>query len=282
MNNEKPIEDDGLWTPAVKPHCEQKYSLIGKYASIFATSMKHKWDCRVYIDLFAGAGRAKIETSGRIVNGSPLLALGVDTPFDRYIFCDEDKKNIVALAERVQRYYPDAKAVFVQGDSNKTVKKVLDLIPSFSKSFKVLGFCEVDPFRMDDLKFATLQSLSQRYMDFLVLIPTHMDANRNENHYLKEDNHVIDEFLGTQDWRDLWQKKRQGGVSFAQFIAGMFTEQMMTLKYMKPKEFDPVIVRIQGNNVPLYQLMLYSRHSKGQEFWKEARKYSNPQMELEF
>ena len=64
----------------------EKYSLVRNYSQIFASSMKNKWQCRVYIDLFSGAGRAKIKDNGKIVDGSPMIALGIDDPFDRYIF----------------------------------------------------------------------------------------------------------------------------------------------------------------------------------------------------
>lgn len=276
------IEDDGLWTPVVKPHCERKYRLVGNYASIFSTSMKNKWDCRVYIDLFAGAGRARIEEDGKIVDGSPMLGLGVPDKFDLYILCDEDAQNIEALTKRVASRFPDAKVEFVHGDSNAAVDKIIQLMPTPNRDFTVLGFCVVDPFRMGNLKFDTIRRLSERYMDFLVLIPTYMDANRNETHYVKEDNHTVEDFLGLPGWRARWEEQKERGASFAKFMAQAFTDQMMTLAYMKPKEFDPVMVTIPQKNVPLYQLTLYSRSATGQGFWKEARKYSDPQIEMDF
>ena len=53
------LDEDGLITPNVGIWNEKKYKLVQYYAGIFATSMKNKWDCRTYIDLFAGAGRSK-------------------------------------------------------------------------------------------------------------------------------------------------------------------------------------------------------------------------------
>jgi hypothetical protein len=71
------LEDDGLLAPSVGRWGEQKYLHVTNYASVFATSMKAKWDCRIYVDLFAGAGRSRIDGTDRIVEGSPLLALAV-------------------------------------------------------------------------------------------------------------------------------------------------------------------------------------------------------------
>ena len=131
--------------------------------------MKSKWQCRVYIDLFSGAGRAKLRESGKIVDGSPLVALGIDDPFDRYIFCEENATNMDALSKRVTAHYPGMDTHFVHGDANYSVDKILSLIPQHSANFKVLAFCFVDPFKIDNLKFETLRRLSAKYMDFLVL-----------------------------------------------------------------------------------------------------------------
>ena len=166
------LPEIGLWG-------EEKHRLVRNYAQIFATSMKGKWQCRVYIDLFAGAGKAKIKESGKIVDGSPLIALGIETPFDRYIFCEYDAVNIDALTDRVKAHYPGLDTHLVHGDANDSVDEILSLIPQHSPTFKVLGFCFVDPFKIDNLKFETLRRLSAKYMDFLVLIPTGMDARRN-------------------------------------------------------------------------------------------------------
>jgi three-Cys-motif partner protein len=58
--------------------------------------MKNKWDCRVYIDLFAGAGRVKIKNSQRVVDSSPFLALDIPDKFDLYLFCDKDSAQLKA------------------------------------------------------------------------------------------------------------------------------------------------------------------------------------------
>ena len=87
--------------PEIGPWGEEKYRLVRNYAQIFATSMKKKWQCRVYIDLFAGAGRARIKESRKIVDGSPLISLGIEDRFDRYIFCENDSTNLDALTKRV-------------------------------------------------------------------------------------------------------------------------------------------------------------------------------------
>ena len=74
------LEDDGLATPEVGRWAETKYRIVGLYNYLFSTGMKKKWDCRVYIDLFAGEGRSRIEGTKHIVPASPLLALSGECP----------------------------------------------------------------------------------------------------------------------------------------------------------------------------------------------------------
>src|SRR4030042_2524013 len=106
------VVDDGLYIPDVGDWAEQKYRLLWNYADLFSTSMKNKWDERGYIDLFAGAGYARIRGTNRIVQSSSLLALQVTEPFDFYIFCDADPECISSLNERAKRTKTAARCFF--------------------------------------------------------------------------------------------------------------------------------------------------------------------------
>src|SRR5437773_9406657 len=101
------LEPNGLVTPEVGAWGERKYRLVANYAAMFSTSMKGKWECRVYVDLFASSGRAKLEGTSQIVPGSPLLALTLDPKFDRYVFCEKDEERMKALKVRARRTTPD-------------------------------------------------------------------------------------------------------------------------------------------------------------------------------
>ena len=89
------LADDGLVTEEIGDWGQEKYRLLHLYSQLFSASMKNKWDCRVYIDLFAGSGRSKIKGTDRIVAGSPLVALKVDPAFDTYIFCEKNPVGVV-------------------------------------------------------------------------------------------------------------------------------------------------------------------------------------------
>jgi three-Cys-motif partner protein len=275
-----PREDDRLITPDVGVWNEQKYKLVAYYASIFASSMKNKWNCRTYIDLFAGSGRSRLRESGDIVDSSAILSLRIDNPFDKYIFCDIDHEKIYSLRTRVEREFPGAPVEYIVGDINISIDAIKAAIPQHDADHKVLSFCFADPYNLGNLCFPTIRSLSEKFIDFLVLIATDMDANRNEETYTQADNEAIQYFLDNKDWRDDWEKAKGKGQKFGLFIFNSFSKQMETLNYKPFEAKDSLLVRNYQKNAPLYRLALYSRHTLGGPFFKKAKKYVDPQIDL--
>jgi three-Cys-motif partner protein len=272
------VPDDGKYKPKIGSWAEKKYRLLWCYANLFSTSMKSKWDKLTYVDLFSGAGYAQIRESTRIVLGSPLLALTVKNPFDSYIFCDREPKCILALKERVDAMKSNAEVHLVQADANKAVKDILEALPPYGTDTHVLGFCFADPQKLSDLQFKTIATLADRFMDFLVHIPA-MDPIRNEVLYNRPENRVVECFVGYPSWRESWDVT-DSRISFDLFVARCFAESMQSLGYKYGDIKEPVLVRSSEKNLRLYYLAFFSRHPLGQEFWKETKKWSDPQLKL--
>ena len=226
------VDDDGLAAPEVGSWAEAKYRLLALYDELFSTGMKYKWDQRVYIDLYAGAGHSRTRGTRRFLKGSPILALNVTHPFDRYIFCEENPQRLDALQARVNRIAPDVKAVYVPGRCDAEVDQICKEIPRGSANNRVLSLCVVDPFDFG-LKFATLKKLSASYVDFVVLLAIGMDANRNYEHYVDGHSTKIDEALGSTEWRDRWRTAGSRRSDFRRFLAEEFAETMKSLGYLK-------------------------------------------------
>jgi three-Cys-motif partner protein len=271
--------DDNLPLPEVGSWSESKYRLLHLYDSLFSTGMKFKWDERVYIDLYAGAGFSRIRNTTRVLLGSPLIALSVNDPFDKYIFCEKDEELLSALRVRSARHAPLAKIEFVLGDCNDQVDAILQRIPRGSKDYKVLGLCFVDPFDVG-IRFDTIQRLAVRYLDFLCLLALHMDANRNYTRYIDEQSDKIDLFLGTPNWRGAWVQAQSTGISFPKFLAEQFAMQMQKLSYIPPPFYAMREVRSDDKNLPLYHLALFSRSQLAYRYWDEVLKYSDDQLHL--
>jgi three-Cys-motif partner protein len=272
------IEDDGLHTPEVGDWAERKYRLISYYGQIFSTGMKRKWDSRAYIDLFAGAGYGRVRDTSRVLQTSALLALGVPDPFNRYVFCDLDPACTEALQRRVEREYGDTRRVdYLTGDSNELLQEILELMRQERQRGSLLSFCVVDPCKMANLKFSTIEQLSMLFVDFLVLIPSYMDAHRNEGAYVAPGNSTVEEFLGDADWRSKWESSAG---EFGAFIVDQFGLAMKRLGFLYDGPGEEVPVYLPRKNVKLYHLAFYSKNELGMKFWRSARKGSDDQLGL--
>ena len=274
------VQADGLETPRVGDWAELKYRLLFHYASMFASSMKEKWARRVYVDLFACAGRTSVRGTARTVLTSPLLAMSVEVAFDRYILCEANATFLDALRARVDRTFPGRDVRFVAGNCNDNVNEIIRAMPTIGKRDTMLAFCFIDPCKVRHLRFETIRRLAALYIDFLVLIPTGMDITRNLDVYLREENTDLDEFLGTRDWRFPVMDARRKGESVGLAVGRMLEAQMKALGYAHGGIDDSVLVRYSPTNVPLYRLGFFSRHQLGGKFWKEAQRASNPQGSL--
>lgn len=273
------VDDDGLLCGNVHHWAEDKYRLLDLYCRLFSSGMKHKWDQRVYIDLYAGGGFSHIQGTRTFLKGSPLIALTVACPFDKYIFCEEDDDLLAALQARVERISPHANVSYVSGNCDLKIDEICGAIPKGSAQNRVLSLCIVDPFDFG-IKFKTLKKLAGVYVDFVVLLATGMDANRNQDHYVEGGSPKIDEALGNTEWRERWKMARTAGKNFSQFLAAEFSRSMESLGFVPTPLNRMKLVKMDEKNVPLYYLALFSKNKVAHEFWDQVLKYSTDQRSL--
>jgi len=275
-----PVQDDGLIIPEVGAWADTKYKLLGGYCEIFTTGMKNLWDNLVYIDLFAGAGYAKIKETNKLRMTSALIAMSVSHKFDKYILCEKEEANILALQQRVKKHFPELfdKVEFIKGDSNENVDRIISVIPKHSKEEKVLRFCFVDPFSLN-LKFRTIKQLSSvGKIDFLILLALYMDANRNLVYYIDDSSKKVEEFIDDHNWREPFRKGIISSNDFIKYLAEKYDANMKKIDYKEPVRKHQV--KIGGINVPLYYLAFYSKHERGNDFYQKVEKYLSNQQSL--
>jgi three-Cys-motif partner protein len=274
------VTDDGLLIPEVRRWSLEKYKLVGSYCDIFSTGMKNLWEQRIYIDLFAGAGFSKISETGKIYKSSALIAMSIPNPFTKYILCEQDTERYEALKVRVERDYSHLNCEILNCDSNSNVEQIIAAIPEYNKGDKLLSFCFVDPFSLN-LHFSTIRRLANKFMDFLILQALHMDANRNFDNYNKEENQKISNYLGLENWREIFEKDGcLNRKDFVKFLADQYQLQMAKLNYIPAKNMHQV--HSTEKKLPLYYLSFYSRHKRGEDFFHKVQNRVQPQLKLEF
>lgn len=267
------LDNDGLLLAAVGEWGGEKYDLIRYYADLFTASMKGKWSTIAYVDLFSGPGRARFE-DGTTVDTSPLIALSVRHPFDRYVYCDLNPTNTEALRVRVEGRFPGSAITYIVDDANQAIDLVLDALRR-RPGETMLTFCLLDPFRLAALRFATIASLARVFVDFLVLVPSYMDANRHRALLEQPDNPVLGDFLGNHGWRSAWAdlERRRGVGAFGRFVATEFVASMERLNFRLGAWR---VVRRRENNMKLYHLLGFSRNALGLEFFRIAELRTKP------
>jgi three-Cys-motif partner protein len=198
----------GSWT-------EEKLAVMRSYFAAYAQALKNQSFAKWYIDAFAGTGEwneVKRPGSGEIgffgddasevgevKDGSVRIALGIDPPFDRYIFVDVAKERVEAL-EALRDQFPERRIKVLPGDANQVLK---DLCQSINWR-KTRAAVFIDPYGMQ-VKWSTLESLATtKAVDIALLYPT-----GPLNRMLAKDGNIprewakrIDDHLGLCDWRN--------------------------------------------------------------------------------
>jgi len=272
------VDDDGLFCAPVHHWAEEKYRLLALYDELFSSGMKNKWGQRVYIDLYAGGGISHVQGTSTFLKGSPLIALTVDCPFDKYIFCEENEELLSVLRARAGRITPSANVSYVLGDCDSKIDEICREIPKALPGNSVLSLCLVDPFDFG-IQFDTLRRLSRFYIDFVVLLAIGMDANRNYDRYVEGNSPKIDNALGNTEWRERWKAEVRRS-DFRRFLAIEFSKSMESLGYLQTPLDRMKLVRSDEKNLPLYYLALFSRSGTAHKFWEQVLKYGTDQTKL--
>ena len=274
-----PAHPDGLPTSQMGKWALRKHDLVVMYAKMFANSMFGKWARLFYVDLFSGPGIAKIE-SGDCCYTPPLRAISEIGDKMSYIFCDQKGDYCEALRARIRRLCPELESIItvMHGDSNspQVHQKIADLITPRKKS---LVFCHLDPYKVANLDFSMVRALARHSkVDFIVLLPTGMDAHRNIDLYSDPDHKSIERFSGNPNWRK--NREHTMGKTPPVFLAHPFGESMEELGYLPVPDENLLPVCMSGTNRVLYHLALYSKSKLAEKFWAEAKKYTDSQREL--
>lgn len=273
------LEDDGLFLHSVKQHSLEKIERHDFYATVFARAMEKKWPKRVYIGLYAGPGRARLERSGEIIETSAMGALRA--PYTHYIFVDRDEQCTAALKSRADELGLSERIVLLTGDVNDLIPAVKRSIPRHGPGRGVITFCFIDPYSAA-LRFNTIRELAagDRKIDFLILLMLGRDIRTNFQRYFEdEEDSRIAELIDDPHWRDEF---RSSGDEVVPFLLRKFDEAMTGLDYLECNKDLVHQVRIARKNVLLYSLVLYSRHELGQRFWRETLRGTDPQLGIQF
>jgi three-Cys-motif partner protein len=198
----------GDWTEK-KLECVKKY--LAAYTKILSKT-KFKY---AYIDAFAGTGYREIkdEEDGEalfpeltdaepesFLAGSVINALGIDPPFDAYIFIERDPKKCAELDSMIKTQYKELynRIKIKNTDANEYLMDICRLPWTQHRAVLFL-----DPFGMQ-VKWKTIEYIAKtKAIDMWLLFPLGIGVSR----LLKNDGQIkdawknkLDEIFGTTDW----------------------------------------------------------------------------------
>ncbi len=165
---------DGLPARVIKDHSAEKSWAVSRDLDTVGRAMVRQWFPVHYLELFSGPGVLVNERTQEETVGSPLEALLIKRPFDRYVFSDINPTFADALETRLRE--PSVGEQVVQpethvccGDANDPahLERVCSLIDR-----RALVIAYLDPAR-PNLHWSTVEFLAQRFerIDLLINLP---------------------------------------------------------------------------------------------------------------
>lgn len=278
FDDKLPFRPTGLWT-------YNKLYYLNAYIDRFIVSMRDKnWRAIHYIDLFAGPGKNRLP-DGRIILGSPLLALSQKRPFDRYFFSDIQPANVDILKKRCAEYANKyLKISFQVGDANEVVDQVVDIISQIDKpvidKWSSLNLAFLDPEGLE-LQWETVEKLACRRTDMIIYYPQ-MGITREAPQEIEQSSPSrIDLFFGDTRWRQIYQQHRKGKESFLhRTLLDYYKSKLGTFGYQVDDPLpEPLFTN--SKDAPLYRLLFVCKNPLGNKFWADITKnLPNGQMRL--
>jgi three-Cys-motif partner protein len=248
---------DGLPARVIAPHSLKKSWMVARYLNTVGRAMARKWFEVNYVELYCGPGILLDRETGEELPGSPLEALAIDNPFERYVFCDGDPECAHSVRQRIDVPAGSTAHVFT-GDANdhEHLEKVALVLDP-----KALVILYLDPAK-PNLDFSTIEFFASRFehLDIIINLPF-MNIWRSLS-------------VGSTEWParflnhpDPMKLLRLDEFSASRAIRDHFLGQLETLG-LNCHEREPV----KTSKAPLYDIILASREETARALWKRANR----------
>ena len=154
-----------------------------------------------YIDAFAGSGLHLTKNEKKIVPGSPLEALMIEPPFDKYYFIEMDKRKAEMLKHHIN--WRENVQIF-SGDCNEIL--LHEVFPQVRYEQYRRAICFLDPFNIG-INWEVIEKAGEMRSIEIILNFDIMDINRNlkiepKSKIRESDLERINRFWGDQTWRE--------------------------------------------------------------------------------
>jgi len=276
---------------AVGPWAREKLDALQRYLDYYTKVLKNQRWRTIYVDAYAGGGRAVVRSAatageqppeaalplldeGQIdadqsefIHGSPLVALEIPNPFSRYVFIDPDRARVREL-ETLQADYANTRQIDVlpMGAADG-IRWVVSRNVSRTTH---RGVVFLDPFGAG-MDWATVKALADtRLFEVVVNFALNMAIQRmlpNSAQFQTGWRERLDTYFGTPNWYDEVYETRNDLLGPVTRKRDDYLNRLLAL-YLARLEAAfglvslPKLIR-NTRGVPLYYLIWAGQHRKG-------------------
>ena len=185
-----------------------KLDIIKAYASAYSKILtKQKKLYHIYIDAFSGSGIHIGKDTHELIEGSPLIAVYTDPPFNEYHFIDLDKTKINAL----RKFVGERDDVYFYDEDCNTLL-VENIFPRARYEYFKRALCLLDPYGLH-LNWKVIETAGKmKSIEIFLNFPV-ADMNRNvlwrdPKDVNPSDIERMNKYWGDDSWREIAYTKQ--------------------------------------------------------------------------
>ena len=268
--------DDGFAVTTAEPWIKEKTSVVAQYLQSYTKLHAGNVNELIFVDLFAGNGLYSLGARHELFAAPPLLALSLELPITRYIFCASSQEQLNILKIRVNKYFRGKNVLLLQGKPEELITSLSHYIPSNQPGLKSSVFCLADSFSFD-LNFESVQKLADLQFNFLIPFCFALNDKLNYRFYLRESRPKLNGYL-TKEGADRVEQGVGNNRIFYKRLVHQYQTNMLALGYnisLSTHKADSGLMEL-----PAYQIGFFSKVFSTQSIRLTVEAASHMQFEL--
>lgn len=278
--------------PEVGPWAKEKLDALARYLDFYTKVLKNQPWRTIYLDAYAGGGRAVVRAEERadiggaglfgneppidaeakeLINGSPRVALGIANPFDRYVFADPNPDRAAEL-EALKSEFDGSRSINAFQKTAAEGIAWMTAQPISRRTHRGIAF--LDPFGAK-LDWVSIQKLADTGLfEVVVNFALSMAIQRmlpNSGEVPERWAATLDSYFGNRAWFEEVYQRRDGGLFATSGFEKRpdYSERLLELYRARLRSAfghvsTPRLIR-NTRGAPLYYLLWAGPNKKGLE-----------------
>jgi len=248
--------DDGFSILVVEPWVKQQVQIVRQYLTSFVNHLQGKVNQIILVDLVAGSGLYSLGANREIFPGVPLMAMGLDLPISKFVFCENDPEQYKALKIRVNRYFKDKNAVLLESKWDELAARLNLYVPPSKENFKTAVLCLCNPSSFE-VPFDVMDRLAEKDFSFLIPFTFPLNGRINYKHYIHQQHEKLKNYLGGYKDFEKLEKNVASNTLFYKRLLAIYEKNMVANEmnsFFSTHRLDSGLMEI-----PTYTMGLFSK-----------------------